>query len=244
MKALPLEQRQLLDLQRLDLDIAKIRHTQKSHPSLQTLEALRNRQGDLQGAVVAARADLDDVNRQIAAVEAETEKVRTRRELQQTRLDEGKVPMRDMSAMEHEIRNMTERIGTLEAESMELMEQAERIEAMITAALANAEAIGADESAARTQMEADLAVSNKELERLGEQRQQLVAKIPADLVDEYETLRTRLGSVVVIEVRDGRPVASPVEFSAVDLSRLGATPTDEVFIHEDSEMLVVRTSGE
>lgn len=244
MKALPLEQRQLLDVQHLDLAIARIEHAQKSHPALVTLEALRNRQSDLQGAIIASQADLEDLNRQINVVEKETEKVLARKALQQSRLDEGKVPMRDMSALEHEIRNMGQRVGELEAKSMELMEQAERVDAVISGAKSNAEAIARDEDAAKAEISADLEKSNLEIEELRRKRQGLVESLPQSLVDEYERLRNRIGSVVVVEVRDGRPVASPIEFSAVELSQLGATPVDQLFIHDDSEMMVVRTSGE
>lgn len=242
MKALPLEQRQLLDLQKVDLAIARIEHQERTHPALATLDALRGRQGDLRGAIIATQADLDALQRQIEQAEGEVAKVRARRSLQQGRLDGGKVPMRDMSAMEHEIASMDTRIETLEGSILELMESAEKLQAGIAAAEANAAAIAADEESARADMGADLAVSAAKRAELERDREGIRSRISEPVLALYDRLQGRLGTLVVIEVHGGHPVGSPVEFSMAELQELNALPMDELYISDETEYIIARTA--
>lgn len=242
MKALPLEQKQLLDLQKVDLAIARIRYQERNHPAFVTLEALKGRQEDLRKAIVAARADLDGYQRQIEQVEGEVTKVRARRVLQQSRLDEGKVPLRDMSAMEHEIASIDQRIDRLEGEVLELMEIAEKLQSGIEASESNALGIAADEAKAQAQIDADLAVSSAKRTELEGDREVVRSRLPEAVLGLYDRLQGRLGTQVVIEVRGGHPVGSPVELPMAELSEIALAPVDELYVSDETEYIVVRTA--
>jgi Zn-ribbon protein, possibly nucleic acid-binding len=244
MKALPLEQKHLLELQQLDLQIAKVKHTLRSDPLHKKIAELEGRSNDLRVAKVALQADLDAKNRQANAVEAEIDKVRGRREIQQERLDSGKIPLRDMSPVQHEIASMDARIGTLEDEQLGFLADAEQIEANIISAQEAREAIAKDLAEAEFELSAKGGVSEAELRGVNLRREKLITLLPPDLVDEYTRLQGRLGVSVVVEVRDGRPIGSPVDFSMAELAEINAFPKDEIYISDDYEYIVVRTSSE
>ena len=242
MKALPLEQEQLLRLQELDLSIGRLRHQQATHPALEKLQAMRGRKEDLRRAVVATDAQIAELGRQMKQVQDEAAKVRARRDLQEKRLNDGKVPLRDMSAMEHEIASMGRRIDELETSELDLLERQEKLTNAVQAAQATSAAIGDDCARTEADMSADLAKSNAELASLAVSRTSLREKLPADLLARYDQLQSRLGQLVVIEVRDGTPLRSPVQFSVSELDLLRAAPRDQLFASDDHEYWLVRTS--
>lgn len=242
MKALPLEQRQLLELQQLDLQIARVNHLHRANPLHQQVAELEGRSADLRVAKVALEADLAAKNRQIKAVEAEIEKVTARRNLQQQRLDEGKVPLRDMSPMQHEIAQIETRIGTLENEQLDLLAEAEKLEEQIASAQKAREAIAADLAQAEFDLAADGGVSTAELGGLQKRRDELADLISAEVLAEYTRLQGRLGTSVVLEVRNGRTVNSPVELSLAELAEISSAPADEIYLSDEHEYMVVRTT--
>lgn len=243
MKALPLEQRQLVEMQRLDLAIARLEHQERTHPALQTLAALQERATDLKNAIIAAQAEADGLDRQISQVEEDAERVKARRALQQSRLDEGKVPMRDMSAMEHEISSMDTRIGVLEERAMEVMEQAEKMRAGIQAAQQNADAIQVKEERFKEELGEALSMTGQELSGLRAKRAQLAESLPQQVVRVYEQLQQRLGPRVVIEMLDGNLIDAPVELPLTEIAELATYPVDQLYESDETEYLVARTTA-
>ena len=243
MKALPLEQAQLVELQRLDLAMARLQHQEKTHPALQTLAQLQSRARDLRGAVIATRAEIDRVAREIQAMEDESDRVKERRALQTSRLEGGKVPMRDMSAMEHEIASMDTRIDSLDDRIVEAMEESEKLQKAVEGAEASAAAIEEEESQLQAELSADLSVTRAELEQLRQERTRLEESLPAPVIAEYTRLQQRLGARVVLEMRDGVLIDAPVELPVSELSELASLPASELYVSDETEYLVARTTG-
>lgn len=243
MKALPLEQRQLVELQQLDLSIARLEHQERTHPALQSLAALQGRATDLQNAIIATEAQLSGLQRQTEQVEEEVERVKARRDLQQGRLEQGKVPIRDMSALEHEIASMDVRISALEDKAVELMEASEKMQGGIDSAKDNAAAIARKESAIKDNLGEDSAAIGTEMRELRSRRDEIKTSLPAAVTAAYESLQGRLGPRVVIEMRDGNLIDAPVELPLTEMSELSTLPDDELYESEETEYLVARTSS-
>lgn len=244
MKALPLEQSHLLDLQKTDSQIARIRHQESAHPLWAKLKELQERKEDLQKSVVANQTQMAEAETQAAKTEGEITKVRARKQLQQDRLDQGKVPLRDMSAMEHEIGRMEKRVDDLEAMQLEQLEHVEKLQALIGQIQHQIAQFDEEEQSLRNELDADLEASKEELSRLELKRQKLTESIPENVVATYERLQKHLGVLVVVEVHDGRPVRSPVEISADELSQLAKYDRDQLFISDETEYILVPTTSE
>ncbi len=243
MKASPVEHKNLLEVQQLDLQIGRLQHQVSTHPQLQKLEVLKGRQADLRLAIAAAEADVADLKRRITVVEDEITKVQNRQDLQQARLNDGKVPLRDMSAMEHEIARMKIRVEDLENQQIELIDRSENLERGIADTRRTAEAVAKDEEETRAELDADVTAAEEQLNELRSKRAELLEEVNAALRSEYDRAQKVLGTQVVIEVRDGYPLGAPVELPAMELAHVEGMPADQIYISDETEYLVVRTSS-
>lgn len=241
MKALPLEQLHLIELQKTDSQLARIRHQESVHPIWAKLKEIEERKEDLHRAVTANRAQVEEFSAEAKKTEAEITKVKDRRQVQQERLNGGKVPLRDMSALEHEIGRMDQRVEDLEAVQLEQMEQVEKLEALVNQTQHQIDQFEQEHQVLRSELEEDLKASQEERVRLEARRQDLASSIPQDVVATYERLQGRLGVLVVIEVQDGRPLRSPVEISADELAQLAKHDRDQLFISDETEYILVPT---
>ena len=125
MKATHTDQLELLELQKLDQKESALRHKRDSHPAHATVREFAGRVADLQRAAISQNAIIADVSRDITRIEDEIAKVSERRKRQQGRIDNNQVPLRDISAMEHEITQMDRRLSKLEDDQVEAEERLE-----------------------------------------------------------------------------------------------------------------------
>ena len=125
MKASHTDQLDLLELQKLDQKESALRHKRDSHPAHATVREFAGRVADLQRAAISQNALIADVGREVTRIEDEIAKVTERRKRQQGRIDNNQVPLRDISAMEHEIAQMDRRLAKLEDDQVEAEERVE-----------------------------------------------------------------------------------------------------------------------
>ena len=140
-KATHTDQLELLELQKLDQKESALRHKRDSHPAHATVREFSGRVADLQRAAISQNAIIADVSRDITRIEDEIAKVSERRKRQQGRIDNNQVPLRDISAMEHEIAQMDRRLAKLEDDQVEAEERLEAARAAQDKMKAEAQAI-------------------------------------------------------------------------------------------------------
>ena len=243
MKALPADQLLLLELQNVDSTIARLKHRRDAHPAHRTLAELQGRFTDLKRAAVAQSAVISDIQRQVDRLDQETTKVRDRRSLQQGRLDRNEVPLRDFSPMQHEIQRMDQRISDLEGEQLEAEERLEAATRAAESMKRDATGIAQDVEKAKQQFAADMLEVDQELVKAEAHRAQLIPRIPAELVNEYEQAQRAHGVLAVVEVRDGRVMGGGADFSPVEMERIRTLEADEMYWGEETGQIVVRTHG-
>ena len=242
-KAPHTDQLDLLELQKLDQKESALRHKRDTHPAHATVREFAERVADLQRAAIRQNAVLSDTGRDVTRIEEEIEKVAQRRKRQQGRIDANQVPLRDISAMEHEIAQMDRRLAKLEDDQIEAEERVEAARAAQHKMQEEAQAITADIERIKAQFEADVAESDEELRRVIASRRSLAERIPAALLDEYEEARRRNGALAVIEVRDGYGIGVAADLSPMELERIRLTPADELYLTEETQQIVVRTAA-
>ena len=243
MKATHTDQLELLELQKLDQKESALRHKRDSHPAHATVREFAGRVADLQRAAISQNAIIADVSREIARIEDEIAKVSERRKRQQSRIDNNQVPLRDISAMQHEIAQMDRRLGELEDDQLAAEERVESARSAQRAMEEESAAIMADVEEHKAQFLADTAATDDELRQVIRARRELVARLDPDLVEEYEDAKRRNGVLAVIEVRDGVGVGVGADLSPLELDRIMRTPADEVYRTEDTQQIVVRTTA-
>ena len=134
MKADPSAQVRLLDLQDLDSRADLLRHQRRSLAELAVLAELTGERSRLEGQAQDARIAVDDLTLEQAKVDADVEQVKTRRERDQQRIDQGLVSNpKDIQRMQQEMVSLERRITSLEDDEIEVMERLEEAQGTLDA---------------------------------------------------------------------------------------------------------------
>lgn len=241
MKATYLDQVNLLELLTLDQRDSVLRHKRDTHPAFDTMRELAGRAEDLQRTAVTQSAVISDIAREVARIEKEIEAVSARYERQSERLEKNQVPLRDISALEHEIAQVKARRSKLEDDLLAAEEKREAAIAARDAMRAEAQAIKDDVEATKAAFSADVKELDEELRDVIAKRRELAESIPAELLAAYEQSRSLNGAFAVLELRNGVAVGMANELAPAELQRIRLAPEDEVCWTDETRALVVRT---
>ena len=242
MKADPEAQRRLLDLQAIDTALAQLAHKRRTLPEHAELETLARQLSALEDERVRAQVAVDDLDRDIARIERDVDQVRSRKDKDQSRLDTGRGPARELEALQHELVSLTRRQTELEDAELELMEQRETAQGTLDELLAQQETGRETREAAEARRDQALAEIVKEEEFRTTARQPLVADLPADLVALYDKIRESSGGLGAALLKGGRCGGCRLELSGSERSRIKAAAPDEVVRCDECRRIMVRTA--
>jgi uncharacterized protein len=235
MKADPKDQQRLLDVAAIDTALAQLAHRKKNLPEFAEVDGLKKVIGALEDERVRAEVDLADLDRDIARLEREVDSVRQRHDRDQALMDGGRLPARELTALEHEMVSLKRRQSELEDAELEVMEKRETAQATMDAVDAKIAAVRTRREAAEAKRDAALGEITKEEEWKGSSRAPLVADLPADLMALYD----KVGAAAL---RHGRCQGCRIELSGADLSRVRSAPADEVLRCDECRRILVRTA--
>ena len=213
-------------------------------------------------ATLPARTELDQVMRRLAAIEGESSDIEARRRdlgRDQQRLEDEIATLtdkatqhdkmlysgsitnpRELQAMQDEIAALKRRISQLEDQELELMEQIEPLDADLARLAAERDAGDAAAVALRAGIAEDEVSIDAELTRLRAERAAAAGDIDADLIAEYETLRTHGGGIGIARLVGGSCGGCHLGLSAVEVDRLKRLPPDEAAHCEECGRLLAR----
>lgn len=240
MKATPKEQADLLELQRLELRLLREAHQAKVHPLHDKLAALSGRAEDLRRFGIALGAEIADRRRQAQWLEQEIGKVDVRSAVQRARIKAGKVPAKEMSAVEHELKTIDKRRDDLERQRKEITADIAAKELALSDSRTQEEALREDEEKTREKLGAQLEGPAAATAQLEEDVAALRDSVPSQVIAEYDRMVQRQGLPVVLELSDGVLVNSPISLSAGEVAQALASPADELVIIEDAGYLIAR----
>jgi predicted nucleic acid-binding Zn-ribbon protein len=189
-----------------------------------------------------ARIVVDDLVAEQTKVDSDVEQVRTRRDRDRARMDQGLVGNpKDLERMQHEMSSLERRIVTLEDEELEVMarlEDAQRNLDELTAQLADAEQRNGLLEETR---DAKFAEIDAELATLAAQRGPLAEEVPADLMALYDRLRAAKNGVGAAALRARQCSGCMIGLDNAEVGRFRAAPEDEVLRCEECQRILVRT---
>src|SRR5690625_726207 len=234
------QQRQLLDLQSLDSQLARVRTQLSEIREDEQLTALRR---DGAAAVEhVKRLERQVAERQTAADEAEraVANATKRRDGMQSRLDADEVSSRDVQAVTMEIAETTLRIESLEEAELAAMQELEDAQRALEHAQAKvAEAQQAVNVRINTLNERGQQLS-KQGKELTAERKALAESLPAELVSEYEQLRDQNQGIGVIELKPDGLSGAGVPIAPAELAAIHNTPENELTYCPDTGAILVR----
>lgn len=240
-KADPFAQLKLLDVQALDARIAQLTHRRRSLPEVAELEQIAQERRVVDDHARDARIAADDLRGIVRKAELDVEQVRTRRERDQKRLDSGQVSNpKDLERLQSELVSLERRIGVLEDEEIEVMEQLEEAERTLAAHEARLSELDARVEALVASRDEAFAGIDDEITGVQRERVAMVADLPADLLGLYDRLREQKG-IGAAELRRGECGGCRLAIDAAELAVIRSTPVDTVVRCEECSRILVRT---
>lgn len=243
MKAEPAAQLRLLDLQSLDSRADHLRHQRDTLPEIAEIEELTAHLRELEARRIDQQMVVDDLQVEQAKIDADVEAARSRQTRDQERIDQGLIPNpKDLQHMQAELASLKRRITSLEDQELEVMEQLEEAQGLLTQAAEQAEATRvrlADVTATRTQKTEAI---DHELSGVEAERATLAAELPADLLALYDRLRAAKNGVGAAELRARECGGCRLTVDPAELAVIRAAAEDEVVRCEECQRILVRTA--
>ena len=242
MKADPAHQVELLEVQDLDARASQLRHQRAHLPELGEIATLEKERRAIADQERDARIAVDDLTAEQLKADREVEQVKTRRERDRTRMDTGQITNpKDLERMQHELVSLGRRISTLEDAELEVMEQLEEAQQLLSGLGIRAADVDARLAELVAARDARWAEIDAELATLAHARGPLADRLPADLLALYERLREQKGVGAAL-LRARQCGGCQLTLDASEISRIRSAPADEVIRCEECQRILVRTS--
>lgn len=239
MKAAPEDQLALLGLQERDNHIAQLAH-QKAHIEEQAqLDAVTARLREFSSELIARTEELEDARTELARIEDDVRVVDERVAKDRER-EAQTASAKDVQALEAELASLATRKNNLEEAELVVMQTVEDAEKALAAVIEQRDEVDAERGTLAGAILAKQVQLDSEIEAEKIARAEIVAKLPADLVELYERQRSRYGigaALLTRKISGG----SGVELTETDLNVIRNTAPDEVVICPDSSCILVRT---
>jgi len=242
MKATPLDQERLLELQKIDTQILQATHRKKNLPELAEIARLTEEIDDLSSQRDERTVEQSDIKRELAKAEDDVAQVRARKQKDETRLASGSGSAKDLENLQHEVATLERRINELEEVELEVMERFEAAEQGISALAESVARLEGEKKSLEAVADEKLNQVNSEVEKLGADRKDLAGTIDGELLKLYEKIRGDQGGVGAAEIIRRRCTGCQLDLTAVDVARFAATAADEVIRCEECRRILVRTA--
>lgn len=240
MKALPAHQRQLLDLQDFDNQVARLSHTAKSLPQRAAIQALSSRILELDRQLGVHHGELEDAQTEMRRIESDVEVVQARHKRDSDRLQTSS-SVKDIQALESELAALSKRRDDLEEIELTVMQRVEDIQGRLSATSEQRALLASERESAEQSRDAELATINETIENLRVSRDLLARSLPVELVELYEKQRSRYGIGAAL-LQGGVSLGSNMKLTESDLADVRKAAEDDVLLCPESSAILVRTA--
>lgn len=239
----PWIQLQLLDLQMLDSAIERLAVQRRTLPELADITRLGDRLRTLSAELADAERARNDSARAQTRLETDVEQVRTRSKRDQERLNNGNITSaKELENLQSEIASLTRRRDVLEDELLELMEMAETAAARADELIAEREKLEAEKADAVIRRDAAWIELDSQSAMKAEERTQLSATLPTDLIALYERIRKSSNGVGAARLFRRRCEGCHLELSGSDWNDVVDAPVQLVLRCEECRRILIRTA--
>ncbi|GAB3130636.1 CT398-like coiled coil hairpin domain-containing protein [Glaciibacter psychrotolerans] len=240
MKATPVEQKELLRLQALDIKTQQLKHqasalTQHAEIAALGVTADANRQ-----VVTTRTGELEDARTELRRIESDVSVVESRIKRDSDRLQTSS-SVKDIQALEAELTALKKRLGDLEEIEIAVMERVEAQEAVVALAESEGAAIAAQIAQAVALRDEALAGVNKQLGDNVRDRAAVAATIEDELVALYEKRYVAGHGNAAALLRARTCSGCTMTLTGNDLEAVRLAPVNDVVFCPDCGAILVRT---
>jgi len=213
--------RALLDLQEIDVTRDRLHDRKERLPLKADLAEANSRIADVKAAIDRVQHEADSLEREEKRVEEEVRLIEEKIATEEDKMYSGRViNPKELSALQDEVAMLRRKKAPLEEKGLEELEARDQL--LVERERLNDELAELKGEAADIQSKIDEAVGelDRELEVEDSKRADVLAKIPSDTVEQYETLRPVKKGIGVGALQGGVCTACREALSAVEVDRI------------------------
>ncbi|HSP53806.1 MAG TPA: C4-type zinc ribbon domain-containing protein [Cryobacterium sp.] len=240
MKASPVEQKELLRLQALDIRLQQVEHQTKALPQHAELRELTTSFDTTRMKLSTRAGERDDVRTELARIESDVDVVEKRIARDTDRVQHTS-SVKDVQALETELTALRKRLLALEEIEIAVMERLEESDAAVAAVEAERDAIAGRIHEAEQSRDDSLADLNRQLGELRRDRAAVAGSVTEDLAVLYQKrFVTGRGNAAAL-LRARTCSGCTMTLTGSDLDAVRSAPADEVLFCPDCGAILVRT---
>lgn len=190
MKASHSDQQAILEVQRLDDQLASLAQREANLPETIALNSLVIKRNNIRDLRIAAETERTDVKRELSRAEGDVEQIMTRIQRDETRLNAGTGTPKELEQTQHELVTLGLRRAELEEVELAIMMQVEGISNRINELAGEEEKLGAEIADLEIKRENALTIIINERSEVTAKRAAIAAPIAQELKDLYAKLAT------------------------------------------------------
>lgn len=240
MKSSRQEQARLLEIQGIDIEIARLDYRAKTLPVLEKLEQAERGRDAHRDLAIAGGAERSDVEEELRRAESDVEQVVGRIEKDQKLIDSGTVSAKDLENLLGELKSLGRRKEELEEVELEVMVRLEEINARITEHSNERDRFESEANAHAAERDKALAEIDGARTSLLADRQEIESGISKELIELYLKVREMNGGVGAAKLENGQCLGCHLQINAVEVTRIKALPEDEVVRCDECRRILVR----
>lgn len=240
MKATPAHQALLMQLQKLDTEIAQLNFKLQNLPEHEQIAAIHTRMENTAVELKVVELELEDVTIDLRRSEVDVEAVTSRKERDEKRLAAGLGTPKELEQLQHEIETLSKRQAELEDGELEIMMRHESVKK-------RADELRSDQvGLEKLELELNIRIENAKTEinalvaTAASDRIKLVPQIDAALVELYEKIRSGNGGVGAALLIGNKCDGCHLQINAIEVERIKTLADDDVLRCEECRRILVR----
>lgn len=240
MKASHHDQQAILEVQRLDDQLASLAQREATLPESAALNATTIKRNNVRDLRIAAETERTDVKRELARAEGDVEQIVTRIQRDEARLNSGTGTPKELEQTQHELVTLGQRRAELEEAELAIMMQVDGITNRINELSSEEEKLNAEIAELEIKRENALTIIINERNAVSEKRASVAAPIAQDLKDLYMKLAADNNGNGAAPLVGNECKGCHLTINTTEVARISTLPAEEVVRCEQCRCILVR----
>jgi predicted nucleic acid-binding Zn-ribbon protein len=240
MKASHHDQQAILEVQRLDDQLASLAQREATLPESAALNATTIKRNNVRDLRIAAETERTDVKRELARAEGDVEQIVTRIQRDEARLNSGTGTPKELEQTQHELVTLGQRRAELEEAELAIMVQVDGITNRINELSGEEEKLNAEISELEIKRENALTIIINERTAVSEKRASIAAPIAQDLKDLYTKLSADNNGNGAAPLVGNECKGCHLTINTTEVQRISTLSAEEVVRCEQCRCILVR----
>ena len=240
MKASPSDQLAILEVQKLDDQLASLAQREATLPETQALSSVTIKRNNVRDLRIAAETERTDVKRELSRAEGDVEQIVARINKDEARLSSGTGTPKELEQTQHELVTLNARRAELEEAELLIMVTVEGLTDRISELSAQEEALNVEIADCEIKKENALTIIINERKAVTEKRTTCIAPISDELKKLYAKLAEDNNGNGAAPLVGNECKGCHLTINTTEISRIATLPADEVVRCEQCRCILVR----